>query len=664
MKKLNQFILLIVCSTFTTLSLHANPGDTTWVQANQVQLNYYNNFDDTVVFPDNSVTYRKILMYFDLGKYNCSSSEQYCHQWDYTVHNYLINNGDTVELNRLITPYATSGWDRFNGNWVQPYVFDVTEFEPMLHDSSVIRILYSGYSGGFTADIKFAFIEGIPPRDIKGIEKVYANNKTFGNASNPINNHFPSKNYSSPIGTKSAAMRVLITGHGSDDATQCCEFASNNYRIALNGTQIVDEAIWKDDCGMNQLYPQGGTWIYDRANWCPGEKVIADYHPLTTVNTEAVNYDVQMSFNNYTGTGNLGSYNTQALIFYYGDFNKTLDVSLENIVSPTTDPNYFRENPTGTYPEVIVKNVGSSTINSIEFEFGVKDSTTQTYLWNGTINPMEEKTIALNELLTLKHMSFQGLTGEYEFQVSIKNVNGQADEDVTNNSLKSNFVVAPAWPGDLILTLYTGNLVVSNGQYFLGNPDQKWEIMDVNGNVIKSRTNTFQSQTYLDTISITTPGFYKLKISTNNGMGLHWWPWDGNSQVDQGGFDITDIDGNVIAMKNYVYNGTERDDFGDEYVQYFTIPTPGGLGINNIENENNRIKVFPNPAKDYIQVTSSKSNGICKVELINMMGQVVYQDTNDNPNFYISTANLDAGMYTLLFQNGTHRSSKKVIITK
>ena len=100
---------------------YANPGDTTWVQANNVQLDWYNNFDTTISFPDGNVSYRKILMVFTLGQYNCPSGSQYCHQWDYDVHNYIMTPaGDTVELSRLITPFATSGWSRFGPTWKQP----------------------------------------------------------------------------------------------------------------------------------------------------------------------------------------------------------------------------------------------------------------------------------------------------------------------------------------------------------------------------------------------------------------------------------------------------------------------------------------------------------------------------------------------------------------
>ena len=147
MKKLFLLSIIILSS-----KLYAAPGDTTWVYANNVKLDYYNNFDTAVAFPDGSTTYRKILMIFTLGEYNCPAGSQYCHQWDYTVTNYLLTKTDTVELSRFITPFANSGWPRFPSTWKQPYVYDVTDFYPLLKDSATVRILYRDRARAYTRD--------------------------------------------------------------------------------------------------------------------------------------------------------------------------------------------------------------------------------------------------------------------------------------------------------------------------------------------------------------------------------------------------------------------------------------------------------------------------------------------------------------------------------
>ena len=112
-------IYFIVITLFCFLTkANANVGDTTWVQSFNGQFTHPGNFDTSVVFPNTSTTYRKIYMIFTLGEYNCPGSPQYCHQWDYTVQNFVMTpGGDTLELSRFITPYATSGTPGFGLAW-------------------------------------------------------------------------------------------------------------------------------------------------------------------------------------------------------------------------------------------------------------------------------------------------------------------------------------------------------------------------------------------------------------------------------------------------------------------------------------------------------------------------------------------------------------------
>ena len=73
------FVLIFVLGFILSAKGLANPGDTTWVQAqNDVQLDWYNDFDAPVTFPSGSVSYRKIIMIFTLGKYQCPAGTQYC----------------------------------------------------------------------------------------------------------------------------------------------------------------------------------------------------------------------------------------------------------------------------------------------------------------------------------------------------------------------------------------------------------------------------------------------------------------------------------------------------------------------------------------------------------------------------------------------------------
>lgn len=656
-KLLYAAALLIGC----TLTAQANPGDTTWVQANHVNLDYYNNFDTSVAFPDGTTSYRKILMIFTLGQYNCPSGTQYCHQWDYTVQNYLMTKGgDTMELSRLITPYANSGWSRFGSSWQQPYVFDVTDFYPLLKDTAGVRIHYSGYSGGFTADIKFAFIEGTPDRNVTGIKQLYDFSHSYGDTANPINNALVTIADTAPAATQSATLKYIVTGHGNDD-NGCCEFAAHNYQVNLNGNTIATHTLWRDDCGLNELYPQGGTWVYERANWCPGALVRPLYHNLPGI-TAGTPFDINIQFDPYTGSGSLGSYTSNAIIFFHSGFNKTVDASVDEILAPTTNPDYYRENPSGSIPRILVHNSGADTITNIDFSYGVKDSLAQTYTWNGSLAPLGDTIISLPALAQLTNMSIGGATGTYEFTVQINGVNGPADEDSTNNKLTSEFNVAPVWPGDLILSLKTSNITSS---FTIGNPHQSWEITDMAGNVVASRDNTSASTTYTDTVPMPAAGFYKLTIKSGNGMGLHWWPFDGSNQVTPGYFSVKNMSGTKLPMKNYAYSGQAHDDWGVAYSQYFTVAEAGHTAVSDVMFED-AIRIYPNPANDFIRVDfAHKPAQANSVALVNVLGQKVYQSESTGQHLQINTQAFAAGVYTLLINNGNNQvKSQKVVIRK
>ena len=96
---MKRLVYLFVFLVFSAQGAFANPGDTTWVQAqSDIWLgDHPANFDSLVTFPDGSKSYRRIYMIFTMGKYQCPGNPQYCSDWDYTVQNFLMTpNGDTI----------------------------------------------------------------------------------------------------------------------------------------------------------------------------------------------------------------------------------------------------------------------------------------------------------------------------------------------------------------------------------------------------------------------------------------------------------------------------------------------------------------------------------------------------------------------------------------
>lgn len=666
MKKHLYLLLALVAGFF---SAKASPGDTTWVQAHKLDsITHYGKYDTTITFPNGTTSYRKIYMIYTLGETTCPAGSQYCHQWDYTVQNYIMTPaGDTLELGRLITPYANTGVWRFPATWTHRYIFDVTDYYPVLKNTATVRMFYSGYSWGFTANIKFAFIEGTPERNVLRVDKIYDGSYAYGNAADPIDNHLTPQTKTAPAGTASAEMKYIVTGHGADPTHNCCEFYSQDYRVSVNSTQVAQKSIWRATCGSNELYPQGGTWIYDRANWCPGEFIHTNVHKLTGVTAGSpYTVDIDFGFQNYTTTGSYGSYTNSAAAVYYGTMNHSLDASLEDIIAPTNYEGYFRENPS-TVPMVKVHNAGTATINSIVFSYGVKDSAMSQYTWSGTLPSMADSIITLPIPASVQNLSVNGASGTYTFVVKMTAVNGQQDNDHTNDSLRSSFVSAPLWPNKFVVELKTNNETSSGTLGNTSSPaDATWVMTDMNGNVVATRQNTFCSTTYSDTVALNGRGTYKLELVDVNCDGLYWWAY--GTQVTAGSLTIRQPGVTAtIPLNGTVYTGGFRQDFGCGLVQYFTVVGPA-LGVPTITNVNVSMEAYPNPATNAVNINInglSNVNGMLRV--IDALGRTVIEQSCRSNHEVLNTSALSNGLYTIIFLDenaGSNKLQTRLMITK
>ncbi|MCC6185653.1 MAG: T9SS type A sorting domain-containing protein [Chitinophagaceae bacterium] len=641
-------LLTVVLATFISFASFAAPGDTTWVQAHTIkQLGASpSNMDTMINFPDGTTKYRKIIMVFTLGKYVCPSGAVYCADWDYTVQTFAMNKlGDTVELGRLITPYGNGA--RMGATWSQPYYFDVTDFAGVLIDSNKIRIHYSGYSGGFTGDIKFAMIEGTPERNVLAVKKMWAGSFDFGNAAKPIDANVAVKSLTAPSGTVAATYRFNITGHGSDP-NGCSEFCEKYYQVLKDGTLVKQKSIWRDNCGFNNLYPQNGTWIYNRGNWCPGAGVNTNFHPLPGI-TSGGTFDLSMAFEPYTSSG-AASYIIFGNVIFYGSLNKTLDASMEQIIAPTNDENNFRENARIGFTTVKIRNTGSTTINNIQFQYGVTGQPLTTTNWVGTLASLTDTIIDLPFAESL--LKATGTSQPYE--VNILSVNGATDDDASNNKMTSTFIPAPAFTPTSVLYFRTNKSLTG-----AGFAETEWTITDLATNtVVMSRTNNAPETLYTDTLKLET-GVYKLTFSDAGCDGLSWWA---NAAAGTGSIQLK-----PTTFTSYTFKGNFGGDFGCGFNQYFRVGSP--TKINNISsNSDFAIQVYPNPANDIVNVIiEGKQVTAGKVLLIDNFGRVVMSQKIDNNNVIVNTNTLAVGVYTLkVFPdiNLSHSIPQKLVIVK
>jgi hypothetical protein len=670
---MKKIILLALAICTIGISVRAAVGDTTWVQANITNLEWYNNYDTAVVFPATGATYRKVYMIFTLGKHMCPGYSYacgnygnppcppgdipWCGDWDYTILNYLMTPaGDTLEMARLISPYANAGAPRTPYTWTQNYVYDVTDYANLMKGPATMRLLYSGYSGGFTANVKFAFIEGTPDRNVIKIHRLWTGSYRYGDTTHldsfDINTHFTAIADTVPAGTATTDLRFLVTGHGGDQ-TNCCEFTSHNYQVMLDSSSVATKTIWRDDCGLNELYPQSGTWLLQRGNWCPGALVYPNYHLLPGL-TPGAGFNVAVQFDPFVST--VGIYTTEGQLIYYGPMNKTLDASLDDIITPTNDQNHFRENPTSNNPIVHVKNTGSTTINSILFRYGVAGYAVQTYSWTGTMTSLQESDISLPLLSALD--SLAGASGTYSFTCTILEVNDNPDDDGSNNSMTSSFVAAPVWPSPFKITLRTNNE---------GANENRWVITDMNNNVVRQRMGAANSSTYKDTVNLPR-GCYKLQLFDSSCDGLAWWAFaDYVPVVTDGYITVGPMVGSPFTLHGNP-TGSYNNDYGCGFVQYFFLDSMAGVaGISNVNADKTSIDAYPNPAQGVVNIDiSGLQNVQGSIQLLDMAGRVVSSVKCYDAHTQINISEFVNGLYMIVYTNNAtgSRAQAKLLIAK
>ncbi|MDX5321525.1 MAG: hypothetical protein LPK45_10385, partial [Bacteroidota bacterium] len=389
---------------------------------------------------------------------------------------------DDLELGRLITPYAADK-DRF---WTFTYTYDVTEFAHLLQDTVTIRSRYSGYQDGFTCTIDFEFVEGEPALECTEIIPLWRGSFPYGQPKG-IEEYLIEKNVTlSKSPTQKVKLRVIQTGHGFGGNENCAEFCAKEHYVKVNGEQRYKTLVWKDDCGSNALYPQPGTWLYDRANWCPGEAVNAyDYwiDDYLVDGSNTIDLDMQ-PFTNINNNNN--SYIISGFLLVYEENPDALvDAALDEIIAPNTKDNFNRFNPTCGLPRVRVKNTSMKKIETLVFRYGIKGGAMHEWGWEGEILPYESKEIDL---------AFFDWTGAKvgEFECSIIKANGLADGNEFNNTRTSSFALTPQFPEEFQIWFKSNNK----------GSETTLSVHELDGRVIWSRTDFGPSETTRDTIRL------------------------------------------------------------------------------------------------------------------------------------------------------------------
>ncbi|MBP1672347.1 MAG: Peptide-N-glycosidase terminal/Peptide-N-glycosidase terminal [Bacteroidetes bacterium] len=465
------------------------------------------SFKSWAKLPAPNIPIRKITMYVHFA---CPDSMR-CADWDYSDRillervNGVNGSNKNWELGRVITPYGGFFAKDWHFTWEQ----DVTDFSLILRDSCEINYIHSGYEPnddrGWLLSIEFEIITGTPTAKPISITQIYNDHFEYGNSANPIEKQMVPVSFMGDPKCAYAQLRVIQTGHGMDRPDNCGEFCSKYREIILNNQLINKRQMWKK-CGDNPLSPQAGTWIYDRANWCPGDLVDIETFDLK-INPNQQN-QLHFIMEPYTAEViNSGAQVISAYVIQYEQPAKSYDVSVDDIIVPSDKDIYSHYNPASMNPMIIIKNNGKEPVTEMTIQYGTKGYPSKTFLWKGFLKFNEETTVTLPGEIDMNQ-------DKNLFMVTLSKPNNKKDEYQFDNKMTSSFSSCPIHYSPIVFSLLTNNEPQHNA----------WRLVDQNGKVLYERKlGTLSPQiTYFDSLYLSN-GSYSLQFRDTTGDGLEFW---------------------------------------------------------------------------------------------------------------------------------------------
>ena len=407
---------------------------------------------------------------------------------------------------------------------------------------------------------------------------------------------------------------------------------------------MSNEYVWRDDCGMNSLFPQAGTWIYDRANWCPGAPVKS--HDLYTLINDTNTHEFALEMETYNNTtGGSAVYDLTNYALFFKDNRKQNDAALEDIIAPSTHLDYLRMNPTCSAPIVRVKNLGKDTLKSVEFEYGKVGNTPQRIWVPCSIAPFASQDLVLEAVYDW------GGSGS-NFFATLTKLNGQADENMVDNTLQSKITNSAMYPNKIIIVFKTNSAPSENA----------YTLKDARGKVIRYK-NTFAANTiYRDTVYLDNNMCYTFELTddgpgpSNNPLnedGLDWWA----NTADGSGY---------IQIRNGNTNGNLKNfgaDFGTKQsIQFYTTYK---MDVPSVSAMDLQLDLLPNPSSSAIGsriCVNQSSETAYQIQVIDALGRVLKSFKGREAYQTFELNDLSSGLYSIVLQQGDHTVNKKLLI--
>lgn len=552
-----------------------------------------------------------------------------------------IERLNDVEIGRYITPYGIGfdlGADGFS------YVYDVSDYQQYLKDN----VDLAAHNTQELIDLRFAFVEGIPPRDLHKREAIWSDFKSYQYGDMDADNVLNAVTVQLADSSKSFKIKTRFTGHGHNGSVNCCEWDPKTHEIIIDNVPRFNWEIWQTtECGDNPNIGQGGTWPYAREGWCPGDMVKEFDHELTPFVTPGssvkIDYDIEDVPVNDAAQGN-GNYIVAMDLISYSAPNFTNDAAIVDVLNPNNYEYYRKFNPTCSYPRIILQNTGSQKLTKCKINCWISEDRILEYNWTGDLAFLEKEIVEI-PITDLNWWSYN--SGEHVFYAEIASLEDGAVTDMyaNNNRFTTKFQAPEIVTGPFYVWLTTNNKAAEN----------KYKLIKDNGEVVFER-NTLSNQTqYKDTFNLD-PGCYSIIIEDSDNDGLSFWYSNQTEGETAGSMRLRAVGGSVFES----FPG----DFGRYHRFNFSV------GLNNLAvqklSPNAHLSVFPNPGKEefYIDL-GGDINGQANLTLCDLQGRMILEQdmvaTSSHADVTLNLKNIPAGVYFVRVLAGGQIYTKELI---
>jgi len=610
-------------------------------------LNFSSETRDTVVsFPDDG-PYRKIIMQYGMRCHDLAvgNGSVGCREWDYKCNtvlydstrqdSVLVDDGNgglmyekrspgVLELLSFVTPYG-------NGLDLGPdgvmWEFDMTDYTPVLKGKKRIALIGGGQNQE-EMKITFLFIKGTPERDVIDVRSIWRHSLNYRPTAIAADAVLEPREINLSDGVEAVKLKSVITGH-----EQKGEFTAFRHQMKVDDLEY-DYLVWLE-CDNIPVAPQGGTWIYPRAGWCPGDPSQVNEFWVPQDKVDSKNFVVDYSI---PGTSQLteAHYIVNNQMVWYGPMNHQQDISLEAIVRPSDRITNERVNASCYEPQIIVRNRGVEDITSFDLEYGIEGKKNSTYKWTGILSTGQQDTI------TLDYPSGEYVEVGQEAHFYARITSG--DDQMDNNILREAFEPVEVYETDYYNILFTTN----------NRPDENnLSLVNEMNDTLLILDGLQASRTYFEELTLPS-GCYRLRVEDANGDGLYWWVYERNgSNVGRGALSLL-IDGSDEKEFN--------PDFGSSINYEFIVKVP-----NSVANyEPGLFRVYPNPTSELVVIEAQNYPYDSEIQLIDVNGAtVIYQKLGSGDQMIeMDLSHLNNGTYQWIWVRKNQTLRHPMVIAK